>query len=159
MSAAKIGFGVAAGYLLGRTKKLKFAITVGSMLAGQRISTNPQILMKQVGELVEKNPELAKLQQRITVELLNAAKTAAIAAASSRVDAANRSLTARRDEDEDEDDYEDESDADEAQADDQADDEPDDEYQDEDGEEPEDEYEDEDGEEPEDEYEDEEGEE
>ena len=34
MSAAKIGFGVAAGYLLGRTKKLKFAITVGSMLAG-----------------------------------------------------------------------------------------------------------------------------
>ena len=135
MSAAKIGFGVAAGYLLGRTKKLKFAITVGSMLAGQRISTNPQILMKQVGELVEKNPELAKLQQRITVELLNAAKTAAIAAASSRVDAANRSLTARRDEDEDDDDdegYDDESDADEAQADDQADDEPEDEYQDED---------------------------
>src|SRR6476646_2660054 len=145
MSAAKIGVGVAAGYLLGRTKKLKFAITVGSMLAGQRISTNPQILMQQVGELVEKNPELAKLQQRITVELLNAAKTAAIAAASSRVDADNRSLTARRDEDEEEDDVDeegndDESDADEAPADDQADDEP---------EEPEDEYEDEDGEEPE----------
>src|SRR6478609_8444311 len=133
MSAAKIGFGVAAGYLLGRTKKLKFAITVGSMLAGQRISTNPQILMKQVGELVEKNPELAKLQQRITVELLNAAKTAAIAAASSRVDAANRSLTARRDEDEDEDGEE-----------------PEEEYEDEDeeGEEPE-EPEDEEGEEPE----------
>ena len=38
MSAAKIGLGVAAGYLLGRTKKLKLAITVGSMLAGQRVA-------------------------------------------------------------------------------------------------------------------------
>ena len=37
MSASKIGLGVAAGYLLGRTKKMKLAITVGSMLAGQRI--------------------------------------------------------------------------------------------------------------------------
>ena len=49
MSGAKIGLGVAAGYLLGRTKKFKFAITVGSMLAGQRISTNPTILLEQLG--------------------------------------------------------------------------------------------------------------
>jgi hypothetical protein len=48
MSAAtKIGLGVASGYLLGRTKKLKLAITIGSMLAGQRIATSPQGLLKQ----------------------------------------------------------------------------------------------------------------
>ena len=128
MSASKIGLGVAAGYLLGRTKKLKFAITVGSMLAGQRISTNPQILLKQLGELAEKNPEIAKLQKRITGELVEAAKTAAIAAASSRVDAANKSLTSGRaqdDEDEGDDEGSDEE-ADEA-----ADDQAEDEYEDE----------------------------
>src|SRR6476661_2999959 len=96
MSAAKIGLGVAAGYLLGRTKKFKLAITVGSMLAGQRVATNPQALLKQVGELVEKNPELAKLQDRIKGELFEAARSAAIAAAGQRLDSANRALTARR---------------------------------------------------------------
>ena len=74
MSASKIGLGVAAGYLLGRTKKMKLAITVGSMLAGQRIATNPIGLLKQAGELVDKNPELKKLQDRITGELFDAAR-------------------------------------------------------------------------------------
>jgi hypothetical protein len=39
-AASKIALGVASGYLLGRTKKLKLAITVGSMLAGNRIATD-----------------------------------------------------------------------------------------------------------------------
>src|SRR3954465_14909737 len=105
MSAAKIGLGVAAGYLLGRTKKFKLAITVGSMLAGQRIATNPQALMKQLGELAEKNPELAKLQDRVRDELFEAARSAAISVASNRIDSANRALTARRGGDDDEDEY------------------------------------------------------
>ena len=82
MSAtAKIGLGVAAGYLLGRTKKFKLAITVGSMLAGQRIATSPQGLLKQGSKLVEGNPELAKLQKQISGKLLDAAKAAAVAQA------------------------------------------------------------------------------
>ena len=89
---AKIGLGVATGYLLGRTKKLRLAITVGSMLAGQRIATNPAALIKQGTELIEKNPELAKLQQQITGELLEAARNAAISQASSRLESANRAL-------------------------------------------------------------------
>ena len=36
-ATARIAAAVAGGYLLGRTKKLKLAITVGSMLAGQAI--------------------------------------------------------------------------------------------------------------------------
>ena len=129
MSAAKIGFGVAAGYLLGRTKKLRFAITVGSMLAGQKVATNPAALIKQATEIIEKNPELAKLQQRVTGELFNAARNAAISQASSRIESANRALTARgSNEDEGDEEY---------------DDEPEDEYEDDDteGEESEDEYE------------------
>ena len=67
MSAtSKIAAGVAAGYFLGRTKKFKLAITVGSMLAGKRLTTNPQALLAQGSDLIEKNPELKKLQDQIT---------------------------------------------------------------------------------------------
>ena len=94
-SASKIAMGVASGYLLGRTKKLKLAITVGSMLAGQRISTSPQGLLKQGSQLLEKNPELQKLQEQITGKLFEAAKAAAIATATSRLESFSKSLTDR----------------------------------------------------------------
>jgi len=54
MSAtSKIALGVAGGYLLGRTKKLKLAITLGSMLAGQRIATDRAGMLKQGAQLVD----------------------------------------------------------------------------------------------------------
>src|SRR6478672_2106934 len=138
MSATtKIAVGVAAGYLLGRTKKLKLAITVGSMLAGQRVATNPQALMKQLGELADKNPEFAKLQDRVKGELFAAARSAAISVASNRLDSANRALTSPRKRDEEEDEYDDYEEDEQA---------PEEEYDEEPGDEsaePEDEYEDE----------------
>src|SRR3954466_4320525 len=92
-SASKIALGVASGYLLGRTKKFKLAITVGSMLAGQRIATSPQGLLKQGSEMLEKNPELQKLQEQITGKLFEAAKAAAITTATSRLESFSKSLT------------------------------------------------------------------
>src|SRR6476620_9388141 len=91
-AAAKIGLGVASGYLLGRTKKLKLAITVGSMLAGQRIATSPQGLLKQGSELIDKNPELQKLQEQIMGRLFEALKDAAITTATSRLESVNARL-------------------------------------------------------------------
>src|SRR5205085_1405857 len=76
-------------------KKLKLAITVGSMLAGQRIATSPGGLLKQGSQLVEKNPELQKLQEQITGRLFEAAKAAAIATATSRLESFNDQLNRR----------------------------------------------------------------
>src|SRR5689334_25307707 len=93
MSAAgRIGLGVAAGYLLGRTKKFRLAITVGSMLAGQRIATDRAGLLRQGADLVEKNPELAKLRDEITGRMMDAAKAAAITTATSRLEGVTNSL-------------------------------------------------------------------
>ena len=93
MSAtAKIGLGVAAGYLLGRTKKFKLAITVGSMLAGQRIATDRQGLMRQGAQLIDGSPELSKLRDEITGKMLEAAKAAAITTATSRLEGVTKSL-------------------------------------------------------------------
>ncbi len=126
MSASKIGMGVAAGYLLGRTKRLRLAITVGSMLAGQRVATNPQALLRQLNELAEKNPDVAALRDRVKNELFEAVKSAAMTQMTDRLESANRSLSARSgsqsDEDEDEDGSEDEPEGDaQDEADDEAD--------------------------------------
>ena len=95
MSATtKIGLGVAAGYLLGRTKKLKLAITVGSMLAGQRIATDRRGLMQQGALLVDSNPELRKLRDQITGKMFEAAKAAAITTATSRLEGVTKQLQA-----------------------------------------------------------------
>src|SRR4051812_44989572 len=135
MSAARVGLGVAAGYLLGRTKKMRLAITLGSMIAGQRVATNPVGLLRQASQLAEKSPQLAELQQRVTGELFDAARSAALATATSRLQSANQALLERvsggeDDEYDDEDEYEDEYDeADEADED-EYDDESEDEYDD-----------------------------
>src|SRR5919112_3608767 len=91
-NASKIVAGVASGYLLGRTKKLKFAITVGSMLAGQRVATSPAGLLKQGSELIDKNPELQKLQEQLTGKLFEAAKAAALATVTSRLESLSESM-------------------------------------------------------------------
>src|SRR4051794_14122444 len=93
MSAAgRIGLGVAAGYLLGRTKKMRLAITVGSMLAGQRVATDRAGIIRQLGGGVDNNPELSKLREQITGRMLEAAKSAAIATATSRLEGVTDSL-------------------------------------------------------------------
>jgi outer membrane biosynthesis protein TonB len=98
MSAgARIAAAVTAGYLLGRTKKLRLAITVGGMLAGKKIATDPRGLLKQGAELVEGNPELAKLQAQIQGKVLEAARTAAIAAAVNRMDVLSGAIRERTD--------------------------------------------------------------
>jgi hypothetical protein len=83
-ATSKIALGVAGGYLLGRSKKLKLAVTLGGLLAGKRLAGTPSGLLNQGTELVQKNPELAKLQQD-SGALLDAVKTAALTTATQRL--------------------------------------------------------------------------
>jgi outer membrane biosynthesis protein TonB len=96
-SNAKVVIAVASGYLLGRSKKMKLAITVGSMLAGQRIATDPRGLMKQGQQLVQGNEELSQIQDQIQSKLLEAAKAAALATLSSRMELFSDSIRDRTD--------------------------------------------------------------
>ena len=65
MSAtSKIGLGVAAGYLLGRTKKFKLGHHRREHAGRPEVATNPQALLEQGSQLVEKNPELRSSRSR-----------------------------------------------------------------------------------------------
>lgn len=95
MSATtKIAVGVASGYLLGRTKKLRLAVTVAGLLAGQRMAANRGTLLQQGGKLLDSSPELKQLRDQITGRLLDTAKDAALGVATSRVQQMTKSLQA-----------------------------------------------------------------
>lgn len=145
-TTSRIAAGVTAGYLLGRHKKLKLAIIVGSAIANKRI----------VGSGLSSG--LNKLQEAsggggVGGKLLDAGKGAALATVSHRIDALSDRMSERSealrggadDEDEPEDEEAEDEEAEDAEAEDaeaEDEDEPADEAEDED--EPADEGEDED---------------
>ncbi len=94
-TGAKIATAVAAGYLLGRTKKLKLAIVVGGLLAGRKLPTDPRELVQQGMQYLQSSPELARLTEQVRGTLLNAVRSAAVSTASSRLDSLSESLHQR----------------------------------------------------------------
>lgn len=69
------------GYVLGRTKKGRLALTVATYLAGRRFGLEPRQLvaegMRRLGEV----PQVAELQEQLRGEVLEAASKAVTAAA------------------------------------------------------------------------------
>lgn len=114
MTNGKIAVAVAGGYLLGRTKKAKLALGLGMLLAGKKITLDPQQLARAVAD----SPLLSGLNAQARKELSGAAKTAATRALSSRMDGLADSLHERtlslRGESEAEEEPEDDEAADEA---------------------------------------------
>jgi len=96
-TTAKVAAAVASGYLLGRTKKLRLAITVGGLLAGKRIATDPRGIVHQLNGMIEQNPELSRLSGQVRGKLVQAGRDAAIAAASQRLNKVSDSIRGRTD--------------------------------------------------------------
>ena len=92
---SKIALGVAGGYLLGRTKKMKLALSLGGLLIGQKIPTNPRELLKQGQKLVQGNEDLSQIDEMVRGKLLEAARAAALATLSSRMNSVSDSIRER----------------------------------------------------------------
>jgi hypothetical protein len=91
----QIALAVGIGYALGRSRKMKLAITVAGMLAGRRLSANPKELLERGGKLIEGSPAISKLTGEVRQNLMNVAKAAALNAASSKIDSVGENLTRR----------------------------------------------------------------
>src|SRR3954452_10831164 len=125
-NAAKLGAGVAGGYLLGRTKKLKLAIGLGAWLMGKRLQMSPgQLAMQGLGQL-RQSPEFGEITDRLRNEVGGAGRKALAAAATSRMESLADRLHDRNeglddeDYDEQDDTYDDEAYDDEDEQDDDA---------------------------------------
>jgi hypothetical protein len=82
---ARVALGVAGGYFLGRTKKMKLALMLAGMSAGRRAG-GPGELLKGGTKLLSSSPELAKLTDVVRGRLLEAGKGAALAVATRQVE-------------------------------------------------------------------------
>ncbi|MEN0135094.1 MAG: hypothetical protein AAGC80_08090 [Rhodococcus sp. (in: high G+C Gram-positive bacteria)] len=119
----QIALAVGAGYMLGRTKKMKLALMLAAGGASRQFPSGGSLgLLNEGRKLLAESPEVAKLGKTVRHELMNAAKTAAVTAASQRInslnsrlesgesllgDAAGGKKSKRRRDEESEDDYED----------------------------------------------------
>ncbi|MEV7684410.1 DNA primase [Streptomyces bungoensis] len=76
MNRTALGLAVGAGYLLGRTKKLKMAMAVGSLVAGKKLNLTPKALAGMVQQQLRDNPQFKEIGDQLRGELRGVGKAA-----------------------------------------------------------------------------------
>lgn len=76
MNRTALGLAVGAGYLLGRTKKLKMAVAVGSLVAGKKLNLTPKALAGMVQQQLRDNPQFKEIGDQLRGELRGVGKAA-----------------------------------------------------------------------------------
>lgn len=74
MNRTALGLAVGAGYLLGRTKKLKMAVAVGSLVAGKKLNLTPKALAGMVQQQLQDNPQFKEIGDQLRGELRGVGK-------------------------------------------------------------------------------------
>ncbi|MHA4812992.1 hypothetical protein ACXZ65_01420 [Streptomyces aculeolatus] len=87
--------GVAGGYLLGRTKKAKLALTLAALVAGKRLA--PQDLLGKGVRKITDTPQPAGLSGQVTDQMMTAARQAASSLVGRRVESLTDALRERTD--------------------------------------------------------------
>lgn len=76
MNRMAVGLAVGAGYLLGRTKKAKFAFAVGTMVAGRKMQLTPAGIARAVSQQLENNPQFKEIGDQLRQDLRGVGKAA-----------------------------------------------------------------------------------
>ncbi|WP_371668293.1 DNA primase [Streptomyces sp. NBC_00289] len=87
MNRVGMGLAIGAGYLLGRTKKLKFAFAVGSLVAGKRMHLSPRAIADLASEQLLKNPQFKEIGDQLRQDLRGVGKAASGAMVERQVEA------------------------------------------------------------------------
>ncbi|MDT6984122.1 DNA primase [Streptomyces lusitanus] len=76
MNRTGLGLAIGAGYLLGRTKKLKMALAVGGLVAGKKLNLSPRAVTDLVTKQLRDNPQFKELGDQLRGDLRGAGKAA-----------------------------------------------------------------------------------
>ncbi|MEU9169613.1 DNA primase [Streptomyces sp. NPDC048420] len=87
MNRVGMGLAVGAGYLLGRTKKLKLAFAVGTLVAGKRMHLSPKMVADLVSQQLLKNPQFKEIGDQLRQDLRGVGKAASGAMVERQIDA------------------------------------------------------------------------
>ncbi|WP_147471577.1 hypothetical protein [Nocardia stercoris] len=89
---ARIVAGVGVGYMLGRRRKMRFALSLAGAAMARRNTGMTTELLERGTSLLKSSPELTQLTDTVRGELLGAVRSAAVTAASNRIDALSARL-------------------------------------------------------------------
>ncbi|MEV7734091.1 DNA primase [Streptomyces sp. NPDC088921] len=87
MNRVGMGLAIGAGYVLGRTKKLKFAFAVGTLVAGKRMHLSPRAVADLVSQQLLKNPQFKEIGDTLREDLRGVGKAASGAMVERQIDA------------------------------------------------------------------------
>ena len=96
-NGARLGLAVAAGYLLGRLHKMKWALAAAALAGRGKLPSGPGGLVQQGAKLLTSSPEFTKLTDEMKGRLVDAGKAAAVAVVSSKIDSLSEGLRQRSD--------------------------------------------------------------
>src|SRR6476620_10540099 len=88
----QVALAVGAGYMLGRTHRLKMALMLAAAGATGRFPGGPRDLLERGTKVLAHSPEFAKISDSVRQELVSAAKAAAVIAASQRINQLNNRI-------------------------------------------------------------------
>ncbi|MFJ4569300.1 DNA primase [Streptomyces caelestis] len=87
MNRVGLGLAVGAGYLLGRTKKLKMAVAVGGLVAGKKMNLSPRMVADLVQQQLQNNPQFKEIGDQLRQDLRGVGKAASGAMVERQLDA------------------------------------------------------------------------
>lgn len=76
MNRMGLGLAVGAGYVLGRTKKMKLAFAVGTLVAGKKLNLSPRALAELVTQQLQNNPQFKEIGDELRQDLRGVGKAA-----------------------------------------------------------------------------------
>jgi hypothetical protein len=82
-----LGLAIGAGYLLGRTKKLKMAVAVGGLVAGKKLNLSPRMVAELLQEQLRNNPQFKEIGDQLREDLRGVGKAASGAMVERQIDA------------------------------------------------------------------------
>ncbi|MFF7971494.1 DNA primase [Streptomyces sp. NPDC007905] len=95
MNRTALGLAVGAGYLLGRTKKAKMALAVGSLVAGKKLNLTPRALGDLLQQQLRDNPQFKEIGDQLREDLRGVGKAASGAMAERQMNALAERLHGR----------------------------------------------------------------
>ena len=87
MNRVGLGLAVGAGYVLGRTKKMKMAFALGTLVAGKRMHLSPRALADLVSQQLQDNPQFKEIGDQVRQDLRGVGKAASGAMVERQIDA------------------------------------------------------------------------
>lgn len=95
MNRVGLGLAIGAGYFLGRTRKLKLALAVGSAVAGKRMHLSPRAVADMVSQQLLKNPQFKEIGDQLREDLRGVGEAASGALVERQLDALSDRLHGR----------------------------------------------------------------